>query len=156
LLGAGALLEALQQIATGAAQAVPQPQDGVTYAAKLAKDEARIDWSRPAAEIALQVRAFNPWPMAETRFGGEQLRIHRAHVAQHETGALANEPAATDTAAADPKAAGRILGLDAAGALRVACGQGVLALEVLQRQGRRAVGAREFANGCRVDGAQLQ
>ncbi|MFO1409785.1 MAG: hypothetical protein U1F06_05320 [Steroidobacteraceae bacterium] len=56
----------------------PQPEAGVTYAAKLAKSEARIDWSRDAASIDRQVRAFNPWPVAETRLDGEQLRIWRA------------------------------------------------------------------------------
>jgi methionyl-tRNA formyltransferase len=84
--GAGALLEVLDAIEAGTAQAVPQPTAGVTYAAKIDKAEARIDWARSAIEIDRQVRAFNPWPIAETRFAGEQLRILRARPDPHGAG----------------------------------------------------------------------
>lgn len=140
-LGAAALMEALARIVAGTAQPVAQPAIGVTYAAKIEKSEALIDWSRPAHDIARQVCAFNPWPIAETRFAGEQLRVHRAHAA----------------ADADTKAApGSVLGLDEQGALRVACGAGLLVIDSMQRQGRRTVSAREFANGSRLDGARFQ
>ena len=74
-LGAAALLEALGALASGRAQPRPQSAAGVTYAAKIAKSEALIDWSADAVQIERQVRAFNPWPVAETRFAGEQLRV---------------------------------------------------------------------------------
>ena len=65
-------------IAQGTATPRAQPADGVTYAAKIRKEEAAIDWSRSAAEIDRQVRAFDPWPVAETRWNGQQLRVWEA------------------------------------------------------------------------------
>jgi methionyl-tRNA formyltransferase len=142
LEGATALIEALGQLESGRAQATPQPQQGVTYAHKIDKSEARIDWQRSAAEIDRQVRAFHPWPVAEIRVGDETVRVHRA--------VLVAAPATTDVAA-EP---GRVLGLDERG-LVVACGDGALALQSLQRPGRRPVSAREFAAVVPVIGERL-
>src|SRR5204863_7490250 len=72
-LGAAALLTALDGLAAGL-EGRPQPPEGVTYAPRIEKAEARIDWSRDALEIELQVRAFNPWPVAEPALEGEALR----------------------------------------------------------------------------------
>jgi methionyl-tRNA formyltransferase len=130
-LGAQALLEVLEGLAAGTLHARPQPAIGITYAAKIAKSEAHIDWGAAAAAIAAQVRAFNPWPVAETVFAGEQLRIHDAYAA----------PADASAAAAP----GAWLGL-AGDALRVACGAGELHVTQLQRAGRKVVAAREFVN----------
>jgi methionyl-tRNA formyltransferase len=102
----------------------------VTHAAKLSKDEARIDWNLDAVQIDRQVRAFNPWPVAETRLRGEPVKLLRSGVA----------PAAA--AAGVP---GTVLGL-ANDALQVRCGHGVLQVLQLQRAGRRAVAARDFLN----------
>ena len=133
--GASAILEAIQGLAAGTLQPVPQPSEGVTYAAKIDKAEALIDWKRSAVEIERQVRAFNPWPVAETRLDGEQLRIFAASAADsHQIDA---EP-------------GMIVAVQDDG-LWVQCGQGLLALQQLQRPGRRAVPAADFARG----GAQL-
>ncbi len=140
--GAAALLEALAQLEAGRAVATPQPQEGVTYAPKVDKREARIDWRRSAAEIDRQVRAFHPWPVAETRLGAEVVRVHRA------------APVALPAVAAPADEPGSVLGIDARGLL-VACGTGVLALQCLQRPGRRPVGAREFAAAVPVLGARL-
>ncbi len=129
VLGAETLLRLLPDIAAGRACAVPQPADGVTYAAKLDKAEARIDWAADAAAIARQVCAFNPWPIAETRFEGEQLRIHAAHA----------RPASGSAAP------GALLGL-VGDSLVAGCGSGELHITRLQRAGRRAVSARDFAN----------
>ena len=131
-LGAQALLEVLDGLAAQRLRARPQPQVGVTYAAKISKTEARIDWRAAAAVISRQVRAFNPWPVAETLFAGEPLRIHDAYVPQVGVGAAAAAP-------------GAWLGLDG-DALRVACGAGELWVTRLQRAGRKVVAAREFAN----------
>src|SRR5262249_23173578 len=77
-LGATALIETLDALQAGSISATPQSADGVTYAAKVSKTEARIDWSAAAVAIERQVRAFYPWPLAETLLDGEPLKILRA------------------------------------------------------------------------------
>jgi len=109
-----------------------QPDDGVTYAHKLDKAEARLDWQRPALELARTVRAFNPWPVAEAIVAGERLRIHGAIAVDAEH---ASAPGAV-------LAAGRE-GID------IACGQGVLRLRVVQREGGRAITAADWLNARR-------
>jgi methionyl-tRNA formyltransferase len=138
-LGAGMLAAAIEDLAAGRIEPRPQPATGVTYAAKIDKSEALIDWTQDAEAIARRVRAFNPWPVAETRLVGEQLRIWRA--------------AALAVAAAGA-APGTVLGL-VDGRLQVATGAGVLAIEQLQGAGRRVVGAREFANARALAGEKL-
>jgi methionyl-tRNA formyltransferase len=120
-------VEVLEGLAAQVLKPVPQPAEGVTYAQKISKAEAHIRWSDAAAVIARQVRAFNPWPIAETRFAGEQLRIHDA--------------TARASLAAAP---GKWLGF-AGDALRVGCGSGELHVTQVQRAGRKVVSAREFA-----------
>src|SRR5580692_3933346 len=71
--GASAVLQVIDELSTNSARSTPQREDGVTYASKIDKAEGLIDWSRPAVEIDRQVRAFNPWPIAETRLDGEQI-----------------------------------------------------------------------------------
>ena len=133
-VGAEALLETLDGLETGALAAQPQPSSGVTYAAKIDKAEARIDWQHDAIDIARRVRAFRPWPIAETSQRGEQVRIHEAVViGDAEAGRAAGT--VPDT----------LLGLRA-DRLLVACGRDCLGIGVLQRAGRRSVTAREFAN----------
>jgi methionyl-tRNA formyltransferase len=110
----------------------------VTYAAKIHKEEARIDWSRPAVHIDRQVRAFDPWPVAETRWQERQLRIWEASV----------EPA---TAAAPP---GTVIEAGA-GRIVVATGDGALRLARVQLAGRRAMSAPEFLNAHALAGARL-
>src|SRR5688572_585089 len=80
-LGAAALIQAVDGLASGTLAARPQPGAGANYAPKIDKAEARLDWSSTAVELDRRVRAFNPWPMAETRFAGESLRVIRAAVA---------------------------------------------------------------------------
>ena len=133
-VGAEALLETLDGLETGTLAAQPQPLSGVTYAAKIDKAEARIDWQHDAIDIARRVRAFRPWPIAETSQRGEQVRIHEAVVIGD---AEAGRAAGT--------VPGTLLGLRA-DRLLVACGRDCLGIGVLQRAGRRSVTAREFAN----------
>lgn len=78
--GARALLDTLEQLAAGSIAAQAQDSAQALYAAKITKQEARIDWSRPAVELERQVRAFNPWPVAFTEFNAEPLRIWSARV----------------------------------------------------------------------------
>jgi methionyl-tRNA formyltransferase len=136
--GAQMLIEVLEGLAAQVLKPWPQPADGVSYAHKISKAEARINWSDPAAVIARQVRAFNPWPIAETRFAGEQLRIHQATA----RGSPAQLP-------------GKWLGF-AGDALRVACGTGELLVTQVQRAGRKVVAAREFANAAGSGAGQFE
>jgi methionyl-tRNA formyltransferase len=127
-LGARLVVEALAGLARGTLTATPQPTEGVTYAAKLQKDEARIDWRRPAAEIERQVRAFNPFPVAGARVRSTEVKIWRA--------------AAVD-GAGEP---GAVIEIDPAGIV-VAGGAGALRLEELQRAGGKRLPARDFLRG---------
>jgi methionyl-tRNA formyltransferase len=138
-LGAAALIEAIDGLVSHKLIPRPQPTSGVSYAAKIEKSEAPIDWSSSATELDRKIRAFNPWPIAETDFAGETLRILRAGVA---------------SAGGEHAAPGTLLGLADDG-LRVACGQGVLAVRELQRAGKRPVSARDFANAIRLDGIRF-
>ncbi len=134
--GAGLLVDTLRKVAAGSIQARAQPAEA-TYAYKLDKSEARIDWRHSAESIARQVRAFNPWPVAETRWHGAQLRIWQAQVVSHPL------PPAL--------APGTVLGMESQRWL-VACGEGVLGIERLQPAGKRVMSARDFASGQPNDG----
>jgi methionyl-tRNA formyltransferase len=138
-LGAVALIEALDGLAAGTLRARTQPASGASYAPKIEKSEAVLDWTAGAIALDRRVRAFNPWPIAETRFGSDTLRVLRARVA---------DPGGVH---ADP---GTLLGLADDG-LRVACGEGVLAIRELQRAGKRPISARDFANAVRVEGLRF-
>jgi methionyl-tRNA formyltransferase len=137
LLGAAVLLKALDGLAEGTVTPRPQPTLGVTYASKLEKSEARIDWSRSALEICRQVHALNPWPVAETQLQGEQLRIFDARV---EPGVATAEH-------------GTIIAADRD--VVVQCGEGHLALLSVQRPGRRVVTAAELARSRALAGERL-
>jgi methionyl-tRNA formyltransferase len=140
-LGAAMLVATLEPLQAGQLTPTPQSNQGVIYAAKIAKSEAQVGWGQAAAHIGRQVRAFNPWPVAETLWQGQQLKIWEARVLE-ETAAAAGS--AARAASADRPPPGTILGLAQDG-LMVQCGQGILALTKLQLAGRRAVTAREFA-----------
>ena len=125
-LGARLIVAALADAAVGGLQAVAQPAEGVSYAHKLAKAEAVIDWARPAAEIERRVRAFDPQPGCHFELDGQTVKLWRAGVG--------------DGFAATP---GTLEG--SAAGLRVACGDGhALALLELQRPGGRRVGIQAF------------
>jgi methionyl-tRNA formyltransferase len=121
-------LDALEQ-----GELVPRAQDETraTYARKLEKSEALIDWCAPAQDIARKVRAFNAWPVAETRFQGRQLRIWDA-VPDDATGEHTPVP-------------GSILSAGRNG-IEVACGSGKLILRKVQLPGARVISAADFAN----------
>ena len=142
-LGADALLAVIDALVVGKAIAKQQSAAGVSYAHKLSKEEALINWNMSADVISRQVRAFNPWPVAETLLRGERVRIWRAW--------------AEDTAVAAAAVAavpGTALGLHA-GTLRVCCGAGVLAIESLQLPGKRAITAVDFAHAHLIDGLRF-
>ena len=126
-LGADAMVAALADIEAGRARATPQPEKGVTHAAKVSRAEARLDWARPARDLERAIRAFRPAPGAFALLDGEPVKIWRAEVfhAIGEPGTL------------------RLVG----GKLVAACGEQALAILELQRAGGRALGAAEFLRG---------
>jgi methionyl-tRNA formyltransferase len=138
-LGARAIVEAVAGWAEGRISPVAQPTQGVTYAAKLRKEEALIDWSRPAVQIARQVRAFNPWPVAETRWRGRQLRVWEA------------APLADPLTAGEP---GQVIDVGQ-GRLAVATGDGLLEIRRVQLAGRNAMPASEFLKANPLAGETL-
>jgi methionyl-tRNA formyltransferase len=144
-LGAGLMVDCLGQAEAGLLHATPQPEHGVSYAAKVDKTEARIDWWHSAVDIERQVRAFNPWPVAETLWRGEQLRIWDARAA------LDARIAGDHADFAQP---GNVLGLQD-GELLVQCGRGRLALINVQLAGRRIVTAREFGASQSLAGSRF-
>jgi methionyl-tRNA formyltransferase len=138
-LGAGMLAAAIGDLGAGRLVPQPQPAAGITYASKIDKAEALIDWREDAIVIARKIRAFNPWPVAETLLDGEQLRIWQAL------------PLGELAVAAAP---GTALGF-VDDRLHVATGSGVLAIEQLQSAGRRRMDARAFGNARTIMGKRF-
>ena len=147
-LGAAALLTALDGLSGGLAPR-PQPSEGVTYAPRIEKAEARIDWRRDALEIERQVRAFDPWPVAETALEGEPLRILAAR-AEPDAVLRTNDPEKDDKSA-DP---GTIISVHD-DFMRVRCGRGCLRVTEVQRPGRRRLGVRDYSHSVALTGRQL-
>jgi methionyl-tRNA formyltransferase len=141
-LGALLIEESLEAFRCDALSEVAQPREGVTYAAKIDKTEAPIQWGRHADEISRQVRAFNPWPIAETCFDGKRLRIWEAEpINSPGPGDAARPPGSVLTATRE--------GID------VVCGAGVLRILKLQLPGRKPLPAEEFLRGQRLDGTRF-
>ena len=162
-LGGAALLEALEDLAAGRMKPRAQPSEGVTYAPKIAKSEARIDWSRDAREIERQVRAFDPWPVADTVFEGETVRIYQAEaeaeVAEADADAEADAEAELGAKNVPQKVykkrdPGSIISVSADFVL-VQCGVGRLRIKAIQRPGRRRVSARDYAHGVQLAGRRF-
>ena len=131
-LGGRLIVEALELAACGGLESVPQPVDGVTYAHKIEKAEAALDWKLRAAALERKIRAFDPFPGATSAVGGEQLKLWGARV----------EPEHHGTTCLP----GTILAVDAAG-VTVACGEGVLRLTQLQRAGGKRLPVADFLRG---------
>jgi methionyl-tRNA formyltransferase len=126
-LGAGLMLMALDKLDQGHLTPRPQPQDGVTYAAKIERAEGRLDWRHPAAELERRVRALASWPGAFFEYRGEEIRV---------LGAVA-----LPGSGAEPP--GRVLD----DRLSIACGSGVLRPSRLQRPGRNPLNTGDFLRG---------
>ncbi|MGJ4731035.1 methionyl-tRNA formyltransferase [Luteimonas sp. SDU101] len=132
-LGAQVLGDGLALLRAGVRPApVAQPEQGVTYAHKLEKAEARLDWRQPAATLARKVRAYSPWPVAEGEVAGEAVRIH---------GAVALGLA--HRAAPGTALVARRDGID------IACGDGALRIRSLQRPGGKVITAADYLNARR-------
>ena len=124
-MGAWLILRALDGAAAGTLKPTPQPTEGVTYAKKLERDEAKIDWTQPATRIARMVRAFDPWPVAFFDLGTERIKVW---------GAEADTGSGPSGAVLDEH-------------LTVACGKGALRLTRLQRAGGKTMDADTFLRG---------
>ncbi len=135
-LGAKLIVEALHRLDTLAA--APQPTQGATYAHKIDKEEARIDWRRPADEIARSVRAFNPAPIAWSELEGERVRFYAARALNARVG---GEP-------------GQVLDVSDRG-IAIACGDGGLLVTQLQRPGGKAIAAQDAARGWNLSGRRF-
>lgn len=138
--GAKLLLDVIAALERGTAVPRAQGSEGVSYAHKLEKREAIIDWTADAAAISRQVRGCNPWPIAETRLAGLQIRIWQADAVAVPADGMSKP---LDASTPPP---GTVLGLRD-GRLLVACGAGLLAVDKLQSAGKRTVTAAEFAHG---------
>jgi methionyl-tRNA formyltransferase len=136
--GARLIVPALDALATGTARFEPQDAAQANYAHKLEKSEARLSWRTPARELERRIRAFNPWPIAETTLDGAQLRIHEAEVVAAQSGQVP----------------GTILRAGAEGIV-VMTAEEALAIRRLQLPGRRVVPAADFANARRLAGLVL-
>jgi methionyl-tRNA formyltransferase len=140
-LGAELIVTTLRSLAAGELLETAQPTEGVSYASKIKKSEAPIDWRHAAGQISRQVRAFNPWPIAETGCNGQRLRIWDADsIDLHFAAAGRDVPPGTVLAATGE-------GID------VACGTGILRIFRLQLPGRKPLTAQEFLQGQRLTGA---
>lgn len=129
------LLEAISQLAKGIAQPTQQDDSLATYAPKILKQDACIDWNSKATDISLQVRAYNDWPIAYTQLGNERVRVWAA------------EPVDSNV---DPAAKpGTILDCQPGG-ITVACGEGALKLKKIQFAGGKALSARDILNAGKV------
>lgn len=129
-LGSAAVVEAVGKLAAGELQGEVQDDSLATYAHKLNKDEARLDWSRPAVELERLIRAFNPWPICHSTLNGDALKVHAAQL-----GEGSGQP-------------GTILAADKTG-LTVACGQGALRLTRLQLPGGKPLSFTDLYNSRR-------
>jgi methionyl-tRNA formyltransferase len=136
-MGGRMIVDALHKMAAGGLHAEPQPEEGVTYAAKISKEEAKLDLTRPALELARKVRAFNPFPGAHAQAGGVTVKIWNAQAVDGK-----GQP-------------GKVLSSDAQGIV-VACGEGALRLTELQKPGGKRLAAGEFLKGFSLDGLSFE
>ena len=120
-LGAKLLIQTLKE----QPRAITQPQEGVTYAHKITKAEAQVDWNLDAVILERRVRAFNPWPLMQFNFKGVDLKILKAHVVENQ---------------GNP---GDLLDKD----FTVACGSKALRLGIVQPAGKKPMGGADFLRG---------
>ena len=137
-LGAALIVDAIARLEKGDLPDIPQPEDGVTYAAKLDRADGVIDWALPAIDLDRKVRALNPWPGTGFEFRGERIKLLEA------------------TIAAGEGAPGTILGLSEDGSPVVACNSGALKLVTVQRPNRGPQDAASFLRALELgDGSSL-
>jgi methionyl-tRNA formyltransferase len=128
-LGADLLIETLPEYLSGRLEPVPQPEEGMTYAPMLTKEEGQLDFTLPAEELERRVRAFNPWPGTFMDFDGMLLKIHRAHME-----------------AGQAEVGQRLIYQDQ---LAVGTGSGLLILDEVQPAGKKPMSGKSFLAGAR-------
>jgi len=135
-LGGTLIVQALVDAQANKLVRTPQPADGITYAHKIEKHEAALDWRLSAKQLAQRVRAFNPFPVATFHVNGEVIKVWGAHpIAETD----ADDESKT-------KAHGTVLNADDSG-IRIACGEGVLCITELQKAGGKRLPVAEFLRG---------
>jgi methionyl-tRNA formyltransferase len=138
-LGADMIVAALARLEQGDLPATPQPEAGVTYAAKIAKEEAQLDFAEPAVVVSRKIRAFNPFPGAVGIFNDVALKLWEADVVPGRANALPGE----------------VLRADANGVV-IACGSDAIHAVQLQKPGGKRLPAREFLQGFALAGGRFQ
>jgi len=133
LLGGQLLARTIDPILEHKLMPVAQSSEGVTYAGRINKSDGQIDWTKSAVDIDHSIRAYNPWPVAQTSFAGEQLRCWSARVAE-----------SSPDEAEQSREPGAVLGTNDAG-IAVQTGRGVLVLTEVQAPGRKRIAAFDFA-----------
>lgn len=139
-LGANMIVDVLRKLDSAELKVVVQPEAGVTYAAKISKEEAALDLALPALELGLKIRAFNPFPGAYARVNGVTVKIWAADVLEADSSA----------------APGTVLAADAQHGIIVACGTGALRLTELQKPSGKRLPAAEFIKGFAIEGARFE
>ena len=134
-LGASALIDALLALRRGELTETPQDESRATYTSPITKEQAVIDWNADADAIERMIRAYDPWPIARTTFGGQELLLWRARVANEATGS-------------EDTPAGALMSLKPEPIVK--CGRGTLVLTEVQAPGRRRMTAAEFLRGRRA------
>jgi methionyl-tRNA formyltransferase len=139
ILGGKMIVDVLHKMERGELEAVVQPEAGVTYAAKISKQEAALDFTLPALELGLKIRAFNPFPGASAKVNGVTVKLWGAEVLEADSSA----------------APGTILAADAEHGILVACGAGSLRLLELQKPGGKRLPTAEFIKGFAIEDARF-
>ena len=135
-MGGRLIVQALHKLEAGDQPATPQPEAGVTYAAKILKEEAALDFSQAAFVLARRIGAFNPFPGAHGSVDGTVVKLWRARVASSQTSA----------------APGTVLAANEHEGVLIACGEGVLRVDELQKPGGKRLPAAEFLKGFPLEG----
>ncbi len=138
-LGGKMIVQALHKMEQGKLEAVPQPEAGVCYAAKISKEEAALDFNLSAQEISRKIRAFNPFPGASAPVNGVNVKLWAAEVLEADS----NAPA------------GHIVAADSQHGIVVACGRGTLRLTELQKPGGKRMPAAEFIKAFPLEGQRF-
>lgn len=128
-IGGKLIVAAVDDLVSGTIKPVPQPEQGVTYAAKLTREDGRIDWTKTATEIERQIRGLQPWPGCFFMLGDEAIKVLAADIISEKNGD-----------------AGALLDNQ----FTVACGQGVLRLTSIQRAGKKPMDGASFLRGQRI------
>lgn len=141
-LGGNMIVKVLQSMQQGSVPATPQPEQGVTYAAKISKEEAGLDFSQPAQTLDRKIRAFNPYPGTHANLAGSIIKIWRAEVVEGE---------------ASNTVSGQIIQASAHEGILVACASGgsILRLTELQKPGGKRLPAAEFLKGFPITSGQV-